>query len=282
MLCAKKTLRTLYSIEVTETMQTLLSLNNVSKLYALGNGNSQPALKQLSLDIRQGTFVSLMGASGSGKTTLLQQASGLDRPSAGSVSFDGEELSGLAEPDLAEIRIHKMGFIFQQYHLLKNLTLIDNIMLPAYMAAKQSRKRHRKLSRSDIHLRARQLMEQTGIAELADRNITQVSGGQLQRAGICRALINEPKIIIGDEPTGALHAAAADEIMDLLGRIHLKGTTILLATHDIKVAARTERVLLMADGKLVGDRMLGPYVPGRSDRREREARVTAWLMEAGL
>jgi putative ABC transport system ATP-binding protein len=167
-----------------------------------------------------------------------------------------------------------MGFIFQHIHLLKNLSIFDNIIMTAYMAKKTSRKL--------INKKARELMENTGIAELADNDITQASGGQLQRVGICRALINNPDIIFGDEPTGALNTKAAAEVMELLERINRSGTSILLATHDVRVASKTERVLFMLDGRIVADKKLGKCTGDPSDIKSREEKLSQWLLEMGL
>lgn len=189
-----------------------------------------------------------MGPSGSGKSTLLYALSGMDSIDSGKVTFDGRELSDLSERELADLRRTEMGFIFQQPTLLMSLNIIDNIILPAM--------RDQRKSTQQITEKARTLMKKVGINELATRNITQVSGGQLQRAGICRALINDPKIIFGDEPTGALNSKSAEEIMDVISDIHKEGTTVVLVTHDAKVAARTERILFMYDGKIVSELQL--------------------------
>jgi putative ABC transport system ATP-binding protein len=183
----------------------------------------------------------------------------------GKVIFDGQDLSVLKENELADMRRTKMGFIFQQPTLLKNLNILDNIIL--------SSMRNNRNDGSRISEKARTLMKETGIAELEKRNITQASGGQLQRVGICRALMNNPKIIFGDEPTGALNSKSANEIMGLLAEIHRTGTTILLVTHDIKVAAKTGRVLFMLDGKIAGE-----YLSGPQDEASEE-RLTSWLAE---
>jgi len=193
---------------------------------------------------------------------------------SGSVVFNGQELSTLSEKELAGLRLNKMGFIFQHIHLLKNLSVFDNIVMTAYLA--------RERSRDLINQRALELMAQTGIAELADHSINQVSGGQLQRVGICRALINGPEMIFGDEPTGALNSKSAGEIMGLLADINRTGTTILLVTHDVKVAAKTERVLFMIDGQLVAEYEQGKYDEASDDIKAREERLNAWLVTMGF
>jgi putative ABC transport system ATP-binding protein len=162
-----------------------------------------------------------------------------------------------------------MGFIFQHVHLLKNLCLLGNVVLPAYLAGLAPR--------DELNERAMALMERTGVAELADRDVSEASGGQLQRVGICRALINQPAILLGDEPTGALDSTAASGIMDILGELNAEGTTIMLVTHGAKVAARTDRVLYMVDGRIVGDRHQGRYTGRHLDQRHTD--VTEWLLQ---
>lgn len=255
-------------------MGVLLEAKELSKSYASGPNDGQQALKKVNLQVRKGEFIAVMGPSGSGKSTLLYSLSGMDRASSGSVTFGGEEISSYSEKQLSELRLAKMGFIFQHIHLLKNLTLFDNIVLSAYLAKRSSRK--------EINSRALEYMRKSGIAELADKNITQASGGQLQRAAICRALINQPEIVFGDEPTGALNSKTAGEIMDLLADINESGTTILLVTHDVKVAAKTERVLFMLDGSLVAERRLGKFKKEKQDGRAREEELTGWLASLGL
>lgn len=255
-------------------MDTVLASKQLRKTFTLGKNNEQTILKDVDLRIERGEFVSVMGPSGSGKSTLLYNISGLDRLTSGSVVFNGQELSALSEKALARLRLTKMGFIFQHSHLLKNLSVFDNIVMTAYLA------KHR--SRDLINERALELMEQTGIAPLSEHSINQISGGQLQRVGICRALINSPEMIFGDEPTGALNSSSSSEIMKLLGDINRAGTTILVVTHDVKVAAQTERVVFMLDGKIVGEHAPGKYDETRDDSKAREECLTTWLVEMGF
>ena len=255
-------------------MNALLKSRELSKSYELGKGNRVSVLKEVDFDIEAGEFVSVMGPSGSGKSTLLYNICGMDRMSSGSVLFKGRELSGLSEKQLALLRLEEMGFIFQHIHLLKNLTIFDNIILSGYLMRTKERKA--------VDRRAKELMELTGIASLARNSINQASGGQLQRVGICRALINEPEILFGDEPTGALDSKSAAEIMDLLQRINDTGTTIMLVTHDIKVASRSERVLFMLDGRITAEKRLGKPAGNGKEARAREEELTTWLIEQGL
>ena len=223
-------------------MSKLLAGEKIEKSFGRG-GERCTALSDVSLEIEEGEFAAIMGASGSGKSTLLYLLSGMDRPDRGEISFRGKNLSDLSDDALSDLRRSEMGFVFQQPTLLKNLNLLDNILLPQM---RDNRKRIRSLTE-----RAEALMEQVGIAGLGQRDITQVSGGQLQRAGICRALMSRPKIIFADEPTGALNSKSSDEILTLFSGIQKTGTAILLVTHDPKVAARAKRVLFMRDGRIV-------------------------------
>lgn len=247
---------------------TILQASNIEKTYH-NNGNENRVLKSVDLSVKKGEFISVMGPSGSGKSTLLYNVSGMDRMSAGSVRLGDSHIEKLSEKELSNLRLHRMGFIFQQIHLLKNLTLKDNIMASAYVAGKKKR--------DHINRRADELMKKTGIADLAHHDITQASGGQLQRAAICRAIINEPEILFGDEPTGALNSKSAAEIMDILEALNKEGMTIMLVTHDVKVAARTGRVLFMKDGSIVGE-----YENGDEYSTDRERKLNQWLQEQGF
>lgn len=255
-------------------MNNIIEAKELSKTYVVTNNNHQNILKNVNLKIEEGEFITVMGPSGSGKSTLLYNISGMDRMTSGSVIFNGQEISSLSEKELSRLRLNKMGFIFQQIHLLKNLSIFDNIIFSAYLAKNGSRKQ--------INQRALELMEKAGIAELANNDITQASGGQLQRVAICRALINQPYIVFGDEPTGALNSQSACEIMEMLAEINRSGTTILLVTHDVKVAAKSERVLFMLDGKLVAENLLGKYKPENNDIKAREEKLSRWLLKLGF
>lgn len=252
-------------------MEYILEAEKLCKNYGK-KGVEIPVLEEVDLRIKQGEFLSVMGPSGSGKSTLLYTVSGMDFMTSGRVSFIGRELSDLTEPEMADLRLREMGFVFQQTNLLKNFSIFDNILLSARMAG---------LKKAPDNLEdVRALMEKTGIIELADKDITQASGGQLQRAAICRALINQPQLLFGDEPTGALNSKAAGEIMDLLTGINQMGTTIMLVTHDVKVASRSERVLYMLDGQIRGELVLGKLDSEHSSIA-REQRLSGWLMDMG-
>ena len=251
-------------------MNTLITSESIVKSFGVGD-DQRNVLDGVSVNIHQGEFVAVMGPSGSGKSTLLYALSGMDSVDSGQVIFDGADLSALKENALADLRRTKMGFVFQQPTLLRNLNILDNILLPSM---RDGRKNGARLTG-----KAKALMEKTGIAGLENRDITQASGGQLQRVGICRALMGDPKIIFGDEPTGALNSSSASEIMTILADIHRTGTTILLVTHDVKVAAKTERVLFMLDGRIVGEYSMGRYADASDGFKAREERLTAWLAD---
>ncbi|MBN2822256.1 MAG: ABC transporter ATP-binding protein [Coriobacteriia bacterium] len=251
----------------------IITATGIVKAFGAGD-ERRNVLDGASVEIREGEFVSVMGPSGSGKSTLMFTLSGMDRLDGGQVLFDGRDLSTLSENDLADLRRADMGFVFQQPTLLSNLNILDNVIL----ASMHDNRR----DVDSIKQRAMTLLERAGIAELADRDITQASGGQLQRVGICRALMNDPKVLFGDEPTGALNSSAADEIMRLLAEIHRNGTTIMLVTHDIKVAARTQRVLFLLDGKIAGEFEAGEYRGASEELKDREERLMAWLTEIGF
>lgn len=225
-------------------MNQLLCGKKIIKSFGKGS-EKRNVLNGVNVEIKDGEFVSIMGSSGSGKSTLLYALSGMDTIDDGEVTFEDYKLSGLSNDALSDLRRNRMGFVFQQPTLLKNLNILDNIILP------QMRNHHKDIKK--LIEKAKILMKQMGIEDLEKREITQASGGQLQRAGICRALMNSPKIIFGDEPTGALNTKAAKEVMELFTQINEDGTTILLVTHDPNIAARTERVLFLCDGEIVSE-----------------------------
>ncbi|MBU8915826.1 ABC transporter ATP-binding protein [Bacillus sp. FJAT-29953] len=255
-------------------MTNIIEARSVYKKVALGNENELHILRDVNLDIEEGEFVSVMGPSGSGKSTLLYNISGMDRISSGSVKFKGREISSMKEEELAQLRLKNMGFIFQDINLLKNLSLIDNVMFPALVS--------KDADKNMVYEKAKKLMEMTGIEKVADHTITQGSGGQLQRVGICRALINNPDIIFGDEPTGALDSKSTEEIMTILAEINKKGTTVMLVTHDVKVAAKTERILFMVDGTIVAQKKMSKYNAQHDNIKKREESIMKWLVENGF
>ena len=243
----------------------------MSELLVVKNLCKDGILKDINFAVNEGEMVAVMGPSGSGKSTLLYQVSGMDHSDSGEVWMDGTEICALSEDNKARIRLSQMGFVFQQMNMLKNLNLIDNIMLPACRLKKERN------SGKKIEHRAQMLMQKMGIKELANRKITEVSGGQLQRACICRSMINQPKILFADEPTGALNQSAAQGVMEEFTRLNKENTTIFMVTHDSKVAARCGRILYLLDGSIKGELSLEKIPEGK----DREERVNRWLVEMG-
>lgn len=254
-------------------MNAILEVRDLCKTYMV-NKRQNNVLKNINLTINSGEMVAVMGPSGSGKSTLLYTVSGMDEPSAGQVIFDGKEMSGLNAKDLAKIRLDDMGFIFQQMYMLRNLSIGDNILLPAFQSKIPGR------SRKDKVRRGQKLMRRLGIIEIAENDVNEVSGGQLQRACICRSMINSPKMLFADEPTGALNRASSDGVISELAGLNRDGTTILLVTHDVKVASSCSRVLYLVDGSISGQYNLDQEKPG-ADSRERERALSSWLMDMG-
>lgn len=240
-------------------MKKILIAENIVKSFGVGS-EKRNVLDGVSVEVNEGEFVAVMGPSGSGKTTLIFALSGMDIIDSGKVIVDDQDIAALSEKEMADLRRIKMGFVFQQPTMLKNLNVLDNIVLPSM---RDNRKKGLAVSSN-----AKELMGKVGIAELEKRDITQVSGGQLQRAGICRALINSPKIVFGDEPTGSLNSKTSQEIMEIFSELNDEGTTIMFVTHDATVAAQTERVLFMIDGKIVSEVQLPKF-----DGSELEVRI---------
>ena len=254
-------------------MNNILEVKDLCKTYIV-NKRQNNVLRNINFSVKSGEMVAIMGPSGSGKSTLLYTVSGMDSLTAGDVLFDGRSIAKMSQRELSELRLDHMGFIFQQMYMLKNLSVIDNIMLPSCQSKKIKESRKQKAER------AKELMRRQGIIETGDNGIDEVSGGQLQRACLCRALMNNPKVIFADEPTGALNRAASDEVMDMLGAVNRDGTTVMLVTHDVKVAARCTRVMYIVDGNIKGEYNLDVY-DGVSSLRERERAINNWLIEMG-
>lgn len=254
-------------------MAEALKVTDLCKTY-ITNKRQNNVLKNVSFSIEEGEMVAIMGPSGSGKSTLLYSVSGMDRPTEGEVVLGGEEITKLSDTQLARVRLLHMGFIFQQMHMLKNLTVMDNILLPAMEANDKSSSREEKVEY------CRELMRKLEISEIAENDITEVSGGQLQRACICRSLINNPKIIFADEPTGALNRSTSQEVMRILAKLNNEGTTLMIVTHDKKVAAKCSRIMYIVDGNIKGELSLGKYTD-ENDEKAREKKVSSWLEELG-
>ena len=248
------------------TMKKLLRVENLSK---------EQILHQISFDMEPGEMLAVMGPSGSGKSTLLYNVAGMDQPTAGQVWLGDVVITELSEDEKARLRLYHMGFVFQQMNMMANLNLLDNILLPA---AQANRGKGRK-SKEELRLRAQTLMEKLGITGLEQRRVTQVSGGQLQRACICRSMMNEPKILFADEPAGALNKSAAGVVMEELAKLNREGTTILMVTHDSRIASSCDRIIYLLDGQISAELKLGKSVAGTE--KQREEKVARWLMEMG-
>ena len=221
---------------------SMLEVNGLRKVYTTRfGGNPVEALKNVNFTVEQGEYVAIMGESGSGKTTLLNLLAALDRPTAGTVLLDGKNLSAVRDRDAAAFRRDHLGFVFQDFNLLDTFSLEDNIFLPLVLAGK---------SPKEMELRLTPIAEQLGITHLLEKYPYEVSGGQKQRAAVARALISKPKLILSDEPTGALDSKSTDGLLDVFSAIHATGQTILMVTHSTKAASRADRILFIKDGVL--------------------------------
>lgn len=252
-------------------MERIIEVKRLCKSYVV-NKKQNHVLRNIDLTVERGEFIAVMGPSGSGKSTLLYTVSGMDRSNGGNVIFDHRDISAYNERDMAKLRLQEMGFVFQQMHFLNNLNIYDNVMLPAYMAKKKNKK--------DIQRYADELFQTFDITNIANHSIQEVSGGELQRACIARAMINHPKVIFADEPTGALNSASASDVMDMFMRVQAQGTTILMVTHDVKVAAYAQHIYYINDGKIESELMIGK-MNDNDEVKKREKSVYNWLMEKG-
>ena len=219
---------------------TVVELENVKKIYSMGDAEVH-ALKGISFKVKQGEFISIMGPSGSGKSTCMNMIGCLDTPTSGIVKIDGKETSRMTETELAVLRNKTIGFVFQQYHLIPSMTVIENVMLPL---------KYKRTDRKDRLALAKAALEKVGLSERENHRPNELSGGQKQRVAIARAIIAEPKIILADEPTGALDTNTGIQVMDLFHEINKTGTTIIIVTHDPRIGESTERVIKILDGLL--------------------------------
>ncbi|MBO5352586.1 MAG: ABC transporter ATP-binding protein [Lachnospiraceae bacterium] len=245
---------------------TILSARGLCKSFA-HNGGQVHILSHVDFELYEGDFTVIMGASGSGKSTLLYALSGMDRATAGQVLYEGENLVSMKEKGLSKLRHTDFGFIFQQMHLVSNLSLLENIAVPGYL--------NKEKSATEVKERAGRLLEQMGIAHIKNHLPSQVSGGEQQRCAIARAVINSPKVLFADEPTGALNRRNTTEVLNLLSGLNEQGQSILMVTHDMRAALRATRVLYLEDGAIVGELTLPPY--REEAEKSREAQVNAWL-----
>lgn len=243
-------------------MEKVLEVHNLVRSGILNN---------VSFDVKKGELLAIMGPSGSGKSTLLYHVSGLEHIEEGQVVLGGTSIGEMTEDDLADFRLKKTGFVFQHMNMMESLNILDNILLPAYHTCRTKTEKGQKKEQ------ALALMKKLQIDSLADREISKVSGGQLQRACICRSLINNPEVLFADEPTGALSRSNAMDIMTELQRLSDEGTTILMVTHDSKVASFCDRVLYLLDGSIKGELAFS----GSEKQTEKEEQVVSWLQQLG-
>jgi len=227
-------------------MQPVVQLDNINKIYDSGEEVKVHAVRGVSIKVMPGEFVALMGASGSGKSTLMNLLGCLDRPTSGTYLLDGVDVSGLNRDQLADIRNKKLGFVFQGFNLLSRTTALENTELPMLYGS-------RNLSRKAVHERAMHCLEIVGLHERAYHLPNQLSGGQQQRAAIARALVNEPQVLLADEPTGNLDTKTSIEVMGVFQKLNNEGITIIMVTHELDIARYCKRNLVLRDGQLVSD-----------------------------
>jgi putative ABC transport system ATP-binding protein len=250
-------------------MEAIIRAKDLCKTY-VSEGLPLHAVRNVNLEIGAGGFTVIMGSSGHGKSTLLYLLSGLDSPTAGEVWFDGSRLDTRSERAMAEVRRRGMGFVFQAINLVTTLSLLENVVLPGYLASRD---------RGAVDRRGRELLASMGLTGQIGRPPALVSGGEQQRAAIARALINAPQVLFADEPTGNLNSANGEQILDILSDLAAKGQSIVMVTHDIKAACRADRLLFLKDGRVGGDLGLGSWSPAGAAGREE--RIFAFLKERG-
>lgn len=246
--------------------EVLLSAKGLCKQFPNGADKEQ-VLKNIDLDIYTGDFTVIMGSSGAGKSTLLYALSGMDSISGGKVLYKGEEISEFKERQMADLRSHEFGFVFQQTHLVSSLSLFENVAVAGYLDSGKNTK--------DVRRKAEELLKQMHVEKAKDRCPSEVSGGESQRAAVARAVINHPGILFADEPTGALNKKNSEEVMNLLTDLNENGQSILMVIHDIRAAIRGTRILYLEDGKIL-DEMAFPVFQ-EEDAKDREKKLSDWL-----
>ncbi|MEF2878101.1 MAG: ABC transporter ATP-binding protein [Blautia sp.] len=247
-------------------MNIILQGEKVSRVFRQGN-RENTVLNQVDISIYEGDFTVIMGASGAGKSSLLYVLSGMDSVSGGKVFYKEKEISSFKEKQMAALRAKEFGFVFQQTNLVSNLTLFENVAVAGYVGKKGSTE--------EIRDRAGKLLKQMKIDKVQNRFPSQVSGGEAQRAAIARAMVGEPGLLFADEPTGALNRSNTTEVLNLLTDLNRSGQSILMVTHDMRAAARGNRILYLEDGKVLDELNLPPYSESRE--RSRESRISGWL-----
>lgn len=244
----------------------LLEGRKIEKSFVQG-GRENRVLDKVDVDIYEGDFTIVMGASGAGKSTLLYALSGMDALTGGQVFYRGQEISGYGEKQMARLRAEEFGFVFQQTHLVSNLTLFENVAVAGYVNGREKE--------ASVRQRAQELLEKMHVREAADRLPSRVSGGEAQRAAMARAVMNRPGLLFADEPTGALNKANSEEVLKLMTEVNRDGQSILMVTHDLRAAIRGTRLLYLEDGKVLDELELSPYQ--EDEGREREEKLRMWL-----
>ena len=244
----------------------ILEIKKLSKSFA-HNGGQLHILSNLDLDIYENEFTVIMGSSGSGKSTFLYSISGMDRATSGSVIYKGLDINSLSDNELTKLRHTDFGFVFQQMHLISNLTLFENVIVSGYLNKNKNKK--------EIKDRTEELFNKLDITKVKTHLPSQVSGGEQQRCAIARALINNPAIVFADEPTGALNKKNSIEVLDIFSNLSDNGQSIIMVTHDIRGAIRADRIIYISDGKIIGEFRLPKYK--KEDEKSREAQINAWL-----
>lgn len=249
--------------------QAILTTQKLCKTFSHA-GMQQHVLKNLDMEIREGDFTVIMGASGAGKSTLLYALSGMDKPTLGEINFAGQKISAFNNDQLAIFRRENCGFVFQQVFLMDSMSVMDNVLACGFLNGE---------AKKTVVARAKSLFSQVGLTETDwSKFPSQLSGGEAQRAGMVRALINTPKVVFADEPTGALNSAAGKAVLDLLTQVHQNGQSIVLVTHDLRSARRGNRILYLRDGVVCGECDLGGY---KSGDKARHTKLNAFLQEMG-
>lgn len=247
----------------------IIKTNKLCKTFS-NNGNMQHILKNIDLDIYEGDFTVIMGPSGAGKSTLLYALSGMDKPTLGKIVFNGKEITKMSIDNLALFRRENCGFIFQQNYLIDSMSVLDNVLVSGLLINK---------NKKEISEKAKNLLKKVDInSHLWNKFPTQLSGGEAQRVGIARALVNSPKLVFADEPTGALNSKTGKDVLDTLTEFNNEGQSIIMVTHDIKSARRGNRIVYIKDGEIAGVCDLGKYIP---DDKERHKKINDFLIKMG-
>lgn len=246
--------------------KSILEVKNLCKEFN-DNGVVNHVLEDVNLDIFENEFTIIMGSSGSGKSTLLYGISGMDSNTAGQVSYEGKDLCKMNENQLVALRRKDFGFVFQQIHLVSNLTLLENVAVPGYLI--------KSTKPIQVKQRAKELLKTMNLESQILRLPSKVSGGEQQRAAIARAMINKPKILFADEPTGALNRKNSTDVLEEMTKLHRNGQTIVMVTHDLRASLRADRILYLSDGNIIGELSLPPY--DEKEVKDREEKVNAWL-----